>query len=102
VGQVAHTVEVKAEGVEEAVRPEGQEEQEGQAEATREGLDKAAQQVQDGLKDIGKDTTEKWNKMETDAPDRLKTSIADSVQKVINVLSFNLPPRFNDMSLGAY
>lgn len=95
VGKVARTVQVKAEAVEQTVRPE-----ETQAEAPDDGLDEATKQVQDGLKDIGEETKEKWQNMETDAPDRLKKSVADRLQQVAIALPSRFPA-YIDMSIGS-
>ena len=77
VGQVAHVVESRAGSAEKALRTGDKE-----TEPPGNGLEEAAKQVKDGIKDVGEDTKEKWEGLGAEAFDRLKESAVNRLQKV--------------------
>ncbi|KIJ34579.1 hypothetical protein M422DRAFT_51984 [Sphaerobolus stellatus SS14] len=81
VRSVAHTVEMKADQLEGAVRPEGNNEQEAK---DTDWEDKAKHIGEDMKREIGKDAKADWTNLKGEAPDRTRKAAVDRMLKILN------------------
>ncbi|KAF8588045.1 hypothetical protein K439DRAFT_1630079 [Ramaria rubella] len=77
VGRVAHAVGIKAETVEQVVRPDEENDK------PEESMGEAKKQAQDGFRDIGEDAKGQQGNLSDETPDRMGKAVIDRIQKIL-------------------